>query len=172
MIHPSEAKKRYGFRDATDREDILTMSLLNSIQVVQKSKTIRVTEFLMPIIVFGLCIAAGIYTYRNGVQLAVVVLPVFMLLIYVPQMKDMISSKKDASGITHDEEKLGSHFLLAYGTCVQKREKMGLGGTVYSANVKMQNHVRKYRKTSERYHRQFQEFCICEIGGSSVFVHE
>jgi hypothetical protein len=139
MIQPAEAKERYGFRDASDREDILTMSLLNSVQAVQKSKTVRVVERLMPVIVLGMCVAVGVYAYHNGVQISTFALPILMLLVYIPQIKDNLTHKKEAATIAHDSDVLGTHFLVGYATCLEKREKSVLGGAVYSMKVRLQN---------------------------------
>ncbi len=139
MIQPAEAKERYGFRDASDREDILTMSLLNSVQAVQKSKTVRVAERLMPFIILGLCIAVGIYSYHNGLQITTLALPICMLMVYIPQIKDTLTHKKEAATIAHDADVLGTHFLVGYATCLERREKSVLGGAVYSMKVRLQN---------------------------------
>lgn len=140
MILPAEAKERYGFRDANDREDALTLSLLNSIQAIQKSKALRIAESLMPFIVLGLCVAVGIYSYHNGLQLSMLVLPLCMLLVYIPQIKDMINQKKDgSSGIVHDTDVLGTHFLLGYGTCISKETHSHMGSAVYTLKVRLQS---------------------------------
>ena len=139
MIQPAEAKERYGFRDATEREDVLTMTLLNSVQAVQKSGVVRVAERLMPLIVLGLCAAVGIYTLRNGVHLAMIALPLCMLLVYLPQIKDVFSRKKEAATIAHDADELGTHFLVAFATCLDKQEKSVLAGAVYSMKVRLQS---------------------------------
>lgn len=135
MIQPTDAKNAYGFKDATEREDALTMSLLNSLQAVRTNKTMHLLGILSPIFMLVICAAVALYSYRNGIQLSMLALPICLLMVYAPRVKEFIDRKRESSGIRHDAGALGSHFLLGYGTCVEKT----VAGSAYTAKVKLQN---------------------------------
>lgn len=138
MIQPAEVKTIYGFRDANEKEDILTLSLLNTIHPFQVSKMKQAIELLSPVLLAVLCVFVGLYSYKNDSGIGMMALPLCILLVYIPKVKESLDRRLNSSGIRHDPERLGTHFLLGFGVCTEKKVVSSGIRRCYLARVRLQ----------------------------------
>lgn len=139
MIQPDKVREDYGFRDANEKEDILTLSLLNTIRPVKNGKMMAVIDLASPFLVIGLCALIVLYCYKNEVAATMLALPILILFVYIPRIKESIERKLNSSGICHEAKKLGTHFLLGYGVCTEKKVITSGIRKRYCAKLRLQN---------------------------------
>lgn len=139
MIQPAEMKNEYGFRDANEKEDILTLSLLNTIHPINESRLKQVIAWLSPVLTMFLCVGILYFGYKNNIGIGMIILPACILLVYVPGWKQNLERSLHSSGICHNPEKLGTHFLLGYGVCTEKKEISAGIRKCYEVRVRFQN---------------------------------
>ena len=139
MIKLDEAKEIYGFRDADEREDSVTIAFLNSVRPTTQTKLQRMIEIFSPIMIIAMCLFIAMYAYNTNASTLVKAIPIIVLIVFMPSVYESMLRFRNGSGIFHDAKKLGNHFLLAYGVLQETKDESNLIRVRQTAKIKLVN---------------------------------
>lgn len=143
MITPAQAREEYGFGDCTEHEDNLALGLYNAAQALFKSNTVRMADKLSPLLVYVLQFVILLGIVLKGASTMLLLLLICIGVTFIPRFLKIWKIRSTNSGMLHIQSEQGNHFLMAWGTCVEKKtvsRKSILGRAYdYKLRVRMNN---------------------------------
>lgn len=145
MISVNEAKKKYGFRYASEKENEMVLGLYQAADALYSSRFMRFAEASAPLVIVLVACAALAGIAVAGFSLLTLLMPAAMAFAFFPYYIKKHQKHLDNSGLCHIEKEDGSRFLISYGTCSKKytAQRKTLFGTVtdYKLRIVFPQHV-------------------------------